>query len=287
MSPGNEIRLFIIIPIYGNWEDTLDCLGALESQSTTHFRVLLADDGSPSPPPAAVHAFEFSEYIRDEHRGFAANCNRAARVAIERGATHLLFLNSDTVFPFNFVEKWLLTLATVPDAILSPLVYWFREPSKIWFSGGNLTVWTPFFRLRRSYRETTEVDLVCGCALLAPAGAWRELGGFDEKYVTYFEDFDFTLRAKRRGIRTYVVPEPGLGVRHKVSGSFRGSGIWRRQYRLLTSSLIFIRSHYRGIDKWLCLGLQCAHLSVVILLNFPELPKPRLLWRAVVEGLSA
>ena len=103
---------------------------------------------------------------------------------------------------------------------------------------------------------------------------------------TYFEDFDLTLRAKCKGIRTYVLPEPALRVWHKVSGSFQEAGIWRREYRMLTSSLIFIRNHYRGARKWLRLGLKCAHIAAIIVLSLPKLPNPALLWRAVHDGLS-
>ena len=169
----------------------------------------------------------------------------------------------------------------MPDAILSPVIYWFDRPSQIWFSGGKMTVWVPFFRLRRAYREIAEVDIVTGCALLAPAGTWRGLGGFDRRYVTYYEDFDFTLRAKRRGVRTYVVPDPELRVWHKASGSFHRSAAWIRQYRLLASSLILIRSHYQGPRKLLCLGLKCAHFAATVILSLPELPKPHLVWKAV------
>ena len=283
----SDIRLWVILPVYGNWQDTHACLSALDAQSAGGFRVLIADDGSPTPPPPSILCWDFAEYVRGEHRGFAANCNAAAGQAIERGATHLLFLNNDTVFAPAFMAAWLRTIAGMPDAILSPLIYRFDKKSRIWFSGGNMTVWAPFFRQRRSFQNITPVDIVTGCALLVPVGPWLDLGGFDKTYVTYYEDFDFTIRAKRRGVRTYVVPDPDLRVWHKESGSFRASGRWAREYRLLASSLIFIRTHYRGPSRWLCLGLKCAHLVAIAFWCLPEWPRPRALWRAVAEGLSA
>ena len=74
-SPAGEIRLFVIVPVYGNWEDTHDCLAALAAQTCGQFEVLVADDGSPVPPPACVGQFPFVRYTRRSHRGFAANCN--------------------------------------------------------------------------------------------------------------------------------------------------------------------------------------------------------------------
>lgn len=287
LRPMTDIRLWVIVPIYGNWEDTLECLAALGSQSTGEFHVLIADDGSPSPPPVAIHTFTFAHYLRNPHRGFAGNCNVAAAEAIRRGATHILFLNNDTVFSCHFIQGWLQIVTQLPDAILSPLIYWFNKPSAVWYSGGNLTVWVPFFRTCREYEALTEVDLVSGCALLVPIRHWRQLGGFDEAYITYFEDLDFTLRARKRGVRIYVVPDARLKVRHRVSGSFKGQGAWNQQYLLITSRLIFTRTHYHGLRKYLSHGLNCAHLIVFFLLNLPEVPRTRLLWNSMVQGFAA
>jgi len=284
MLHGSDIRLHVIIPVYDNWEDTLACLRMLAVQSSMQFQVTIADDGSPSPPPEQIHSFAFANYMRNSNRGFAGNCNIAASEAIARGATHLLFLNNDTSFSSAFIECWLRTVATIPDAILSPMIYWFNKPSKVWYSGGAFTIWMPFLKLRREYRERTEVDIVSGCALLAPAVEWRRLGGFDERYRMYFEDVDLSLRAKAAGSRVYIVPDNDLKVLHKVSGSFRGAGTWRQEYLLMTSRLIFIRTHYRGLKKYVCLGLSCVHLAAVVLLSLPEFPKPRLLWRSIVDG---
>ena len=98
-----EIRLFIIVPVVGNWADTTDCLRMLAEQESEDFRVILADDGSPDPPPAEVHSFPFVRYVRGPHAGFAAICNTAARIALTQSATHLLFLNNDTAFNPRFI----------------------------------------------------------------------------------------------------------------------------------------------------------------------------------------
>lgn len=281
-----DALIFVIVPVFGNWDDTLQCLAALESQSATNFQILIADDGSDTPPPAAIHHFSRARYIRYENAGFGANCNRAAREAIAAGATHLLFLNSDTTFGPRFMEQWIRRVREIPGGIMSPLIYWAHNPGQVWSSGGKLTVFTPFCRSRASYGAVTEVDTVTGCAILVPVDGWNALGGFDPRYTTYFEDFDLTLRAKTIGIRTYVLPDPELNVLHHVSGSFRNT-VWRKHYLMLESSLIFIRSHYRGVPRTICFVLSAAHLAITAIRSLPKLPRPRLLWRAIARGLSA
>jgi GT2 family glycosyltransferase len=281
-----RLSVFVIIPVYGNWEDTINCLTALESQTTEDFQVLVADDGSPTPPPTGIGQLKRVSYMKNEHAGYGSNCNHAARQAVALGATHLLFLNSDTNFQAGFMEYWIRRAAEMPNAILSPLIYWSRYPSRIWSSGGRFTVFTPFVRSRSCFARVTEVDTVTGCALLVPVDAWTTLGGFDAKYQMYFEDFDLTLRAKGKGIPTYVIPDPELRVMHHVSGSFREAGAWEKHYFMLTSSLIFIRTHYRGVRKSVCFVLSGAHLAITTILSLPEMPKPRLLWSALVRGFS-
>lgn len=285
MSYKSDIRLYLIVPVYGNWNDTLDCLRMLGAQSDRDFRVIVADDGSPEPPPSSLGDFPFVEYLRNPHRGFAANCNAGARVACSRGASHLLFLNNDTAFSSDFTQGWRRRIGEMPDAILSPMVYWFHKPDRVWYSGGRQSIWVPFVRLKREYREVTPVDILSGCVILVPSNHWRELGGFNEKFVTYYEDFDFALRAKKRGVRAYVTAEPELRVLHKGSRSAAAAGVWPMQYRMLTSRFVFIREHYSGLRKYACLGLGFAHLAATMLMTLPQTPKPRLLWRSIADGL--
>lgn len=286
MSHSDKIRLVIVIPVYGNWEDTLATLRSLERQDCREFRVVVADDGTPEEAPDEVHDFAFATYVKGPNAGFAGNCNRAARMAIESGATHILFLNNDTDFSSEFVGGWLRAAEALPGAIVSPNVYWYSRPEAVWFSGGAMSMWTPFVRLAREYRETTQVEIVCGCVLLVPVAEWEQLNGFDERFKVYFEDFDLALRAKAAGIPIFVDAAPEVRTWHKVSGSFRKGNAWAQQYYLLTSRLQFIRRHFRWPMRAVCYVLVVLHLLAVFLDNVPEIPSPKLVWRAAARGMA-
>lgn len=281
------VRLAVIMPVFGNWGDTLDCLRMLAGQTSGHFRLFLADDGSPEPPPDAVHAFPFVTYLRRPHGGFAAICNSAVKVAADAGCTHVLLLNNDTSFGPGFIEAWLAKAAAFPEAIMGPLIAYFDRPDTIWYSGGSRSVAVPFFRCRRRFKAQTAVDILTGCVLLVPVQAWDRVDGFDERYVTYYEDFDFMLRAREAGVPAYVVVEPELRVLHKVSRTAIGHGRWNRDYRMIASRLRFIRHRYSGIERVACLCASIPHLVSIAVANMPELPAPRLLWNAIRTGLTA
>ena len=150
------------------------CLTALDSQTTSDFQILVADDGSPVPPPPAIGNFKRVHYLRNENAGYGLNCSRAAREALARGATHLLFLNNDTSFGPAFIETWIR----------------------------------------------------------------------------------------------------------------RAAGAWKKHYLMATSTLIFIRTHYKGVRKPVCIALSFAHLAWTSILKLPDLPSPRLLWKALVRGFT-
>ena len=286
-SPLPAIRLAVIIPVYGNWEDTLDCLRMLAGQSSGEFRVFLSDDGSPQSPPDEVSSFRFVTYLRNPHAGFAAACNAGARAACDSGYTHLLLLNNDTAFEAGFIEAWLSKVCAFPRAIMGPIIYFYDQPGVVWYSGGPDSIAVPFFRFTRRFASQTAVDVLTACVLLVPTDIWRKCDGFDERFVTYYEDFDFMLRAREMGVAAYVVVEPSLKVLHKASRTTLSRGQWHRDYRMIASRLLFIRRRYAGIERMMCLCLAIPHLAMIMLANLPSLPNPRLLWNAVREGLTA
>lgn len=280
------MRLAVIVPCYGNWDDTLDCLQLLGEQSSTEFRVILADDGSPQPPPREVTSFPFVTYVRYPHAGFAAVCNAAASAADAAGFTHLLLLNNDTAFGRDFILGWQRKVRELPQSILGPVIHAYDHPATVWYSGGRRSIAVPFMRLRSRFIRQSPVDVLTACALVIPMEVWRRLNGFESRFVTYYEDFDFVLRAREDGVAAYVVVEPELRVLHKGSRSTLQNGAWHREYRMLASRLLFIRRRYGGVRRVLCLLLVIPHLAMMTARNLPKLPSPRLLWKAIREGME-
>jgi GT2 family glycosyltransferase len=281
------LHIAVIVPTYGNWDDCQECLGLLAAQESRDFTVILADDGSLAPPPGAIRDLPFVTYLRLPHAGYAKTCNAAARTAIDQGASHLLLLNDDTAFGPRFIGAWLANVRENPSAIMSPVIYYFDRPEKVWFSGGRRSVAVPFFSCRRRPSEQTPVDVLTGCALLVPSEAWDRLGGFDESFVTYYEDFDLLLRARRANIAAYLLTDRDLEVLHKVARTAGRDGPWPREYRLLASRILFIRRNFSGVELGLCLSLACLHLLATCVVNLPALPNMGRLRQAISTGLGA
>lgn len=58
---------------------------------------------------------------------------------------------------------------------------------------------------------TKGIPIVSGCFMLCKTSALQELGGFDQRYFLYFEDFDLCLRIAELGSIAYV---PAMHIQH-------------------------------------------------------------------------
>ena len=83
-----------------------------------------------------------------------------------------------------------------------------------------------------------KVPLVSGCFMLARGGDLQRLGGFDERYFLYFEDFDLSLRLGELGSVMYV-PE----VRIVHHGGYAASKGWRHLGMFMRSGLRYFQQH--------------------------------------------
>jgi GT2 family glycosyltransferase len=86
--------------------------------------------------------------------------------------------------------------------------------------------------------EPCPVELASGCFMLVRAQALREVGGFDERFFLYFEDFDLSLRLAGRGRLLYL---PGMRIVHH--GGYAASKGPRHVVLFLRSALRFFRRH--------------------------------------------
>lgn len=86
--------------------------------------------------------------------------------------------------------------------------------------------------------EESEVMLASGCFMLARTGALQAVGGFDEKYFLYFEDFDLSLRLGGKG---RVVYHPAMKIVHH-GGYAASKGRWHVRL-FMDSGIRFFNVH--------------------------------------------
>ncbi len=107
--------------------------------------------------------------------------------------------------------------------------------------------------LRRQFRErlawyemqdlpedspSIHIPIISGCFMLFRTEVLQKLGGFDEAYFLYFEDFDLSLRTHAHGLLAYV---PAMHIVH-LGGNSARKGL-RHIGMFARSGLRFYRTH--------------------------------------------
>lgn len=208
--------IYVIILNWNGWEDSVRCLRSLESVSYP-IHSLLVDNGSTNDSVKKLLAeFPDLKLIENtENLGFSGGNNVGIYYAIQHEADYILLLNNDTIVDTNFIQPMLQEMekdATI--AAVNPKIYFLHDKNRLWAAGGSIQFWTAFSGNRGrgqidkgQYDEVEPVDFGTGCCLLIRRKALEQIGLLDESYFAYYEDIDWSLRARNKGYKIVYVPE--------------------------------------------------------------------------------
>ncbi len=244
-------QIAIIVVNWNRCDDTLACLASLyrmlqQGEQDYAGQILLVDNGSTDGTPDRVRSqFPETEVLTLPHNlGFATGCNVGLRHALAQSADYILLVNNDTVVAPDMLSHLLAVATSRPDVgLLSPVIYYFDEPERIWCAGFRQrpitlsaqppttppTAGTPYL-----------VDRLYGCGLLIRRQVLEWVGLFDERFFMYYEDADLCRRVQAAGFNLMVVPAAKMW--HKVSAS-SGEGSPLQKYYLARSSVLFFAQH--------------------------------------------
>jgi hypothetical protein len=192
-----------------------------------------------------------------ENRGFAAACNQGARGS---RADYLLFLNPDAWLtadslsaPIAFMQgpenrrvgicgirlldeegRVSRTCARFPT--LGRYLAMMLGLDRLWprrFPSHFMTEW--------DHAATRDVDQVMGAFFLVRRSLFEALGGFDQRFFVYFEEVDFSYRARAQGWRSVYLAE--ANARHTGGGTSRQVKA-RRLFYSLRSRLLYAYKHF-------------------------------------------
>jgi N-acetylglucosaminyl-diphospho-decaprenol L-rhamnosyltransferase len=171
---------------------------------------------------------------------YAAGANLGIATALEREPEAVLIMNNDVEADAGAVRRLARRLAEAPDtAIVAPLIA-DTSGRKVLHSHCFLDERTgrPSWRehgaaVAEVDTEPRETDWVSGEAFLLRADVLRQLGGFDERYVAYFEDADLSMRLRRAGWRLEVVPAAVFKHAYGASGAAARGVFYRTRNQTL------------------------------------------------------
>lgn len=228
------------------------------------------------------------------NRGFAAACNLGEKKAKGK---YLLFLNPDTKVGTNAIELMLkkiksdtrigllgpqlidgegrayLSTTKQPTFTSSWLIYSFLNtllPNNKY----SIDYWYKQFSLAK----TRQVESISGAVMLIPKKLFNEIGGFDDRYFLYWEDYDLCRKIISAGKQILYFPQAKFT--HFLSqttplNSSRIKGIFR------TNRWRFFAKHFglfKGtiLETWLTATEEWRLLLIIVLaafLRFDRLPQ--------------
>ncbi|HUN29937.1 MAG TPA: glycosyltransferase family 2 protein [Alphaproteobacteria bacterium] len=225
----------IIIPVFNKAELTRNCLAKLQPslEGAGDGEVLVIDNASTDHTPEVLASFPWIRMIRNEKNlGFAAANNQGAREAHGRV---LVLLNNDT----EPITRWLAPMMRLLDdpgvgVVGAKLLY---ADHRIQHAGVLVRWWPfsasglyPFHYLlgepgnAPDANHRRDYQIVTGACLATPRELYLAFDGLDEGFWNGYEDVDYCLKVRHRGLR--VVYEPAATLLHFESKS--GSQRFRR-----------------------------------------------------------
>jgi GT2 family glycosyltransferase len=278
----------LVTTIILNWngiEDTRECLESLRTVDYPNNRILVVDNGSEQDEASLLEQeyAGFLEVFRNERNlGFAGGANVGMRRALEDGTDFVLLLNNDVTADPGFLEAMVSFAEGRSDfAAGCPKAYFNHRRDVIYSTGGSVNVWTGVARqIGRGERDSGQFDrakardYADGLCMLIPVSALKTVGLLDEDYFNYWEETDWCVRARDKGLRCYYVPE--AKVWHKAEQSRRASDAFNFHYR--RNSLMFVRKRGGPLHLATALAAQALYYAPLYFIRHP-----RRLGRAVAE----
>ncbi|HVL30833.1 MAG TPA: glycosyltransferase family 2 protein [Solirubrobacteraceae bacterium] len=241
------LSIDVVVVAFNHFDLTESCLRHLAAQTRDH-RLIVSDNGSTDGTAERVRRMRpDAEIVRfEDNQRFAVACN--AGVAAGDGDVVVL-LNNDVDARPDFLERLVAPLER--HSSIGSVAALCIRPDERHIDSIGMTADVTLSGFPRLQGRPVEEAASPEPALVGPAGtaaayrrsAWDHVGGLDEHFTAYFEDFDLALRLRAAGWGTVAAPDAvavHLGsatfghrsTRQRELGGF-GRAYMLRRYRLL------------------------------------------------------
>ena len=200
----------IVIPVYNNWEYTLNCLKSISENTSGDYEVVVIDDASNDKTAKILSRVKGLNLLRNkQNAGFIESCNRGVRASKSK---YIFFLNNDTLVAKNWLPP-LLELIKKKDvgAVGCKLIYpdgrLQEAGSMVWRDGSAYNYGRGDNPDKPEYNYVREVDYCSGAALLVKRELFKKIGSFDERFKPgYYEDTDLCFSIRNLGYKVMYQP---------------------------------------------------------------------------------
>lgn len=268
-------KVKVVLLNWNSGEMTAECIRSLLAMDAGNFDILVVDNGSKDGSPEFLRKTfpQITVVENGRNLGFAAGCNVGMKLALAEGAEYVLLVNNDTIVDRSMLRELVAEAEQSPRAaIVSPRIYYFDFPDRIWWVGGVYNKWVGIPKhidLRKKFspkhENACDTDWATGCVMLIRCDALREAGLFDEVFFAYSEDADLSLRMREAGYKIRYAPRAKLWHKEGVT-SRKNTGEHTRLFMGARNILWLMHKHAKPL-QWVTFW-PCFMVRYVGILGF-------------------
>jgi GT2 family glycosyltransferase len=238
-------RLLAIVLTWNSESHITDCLNALERKDDHLYDLIVVDNDSSDSTVANIHRLfpHVEVVVNGQNLGYAGGNNVGINIARSRAYEFCVLVNPDVVLRRDCLE---LLLAAFPNSeklgiigLASPLI--LRSGSDDWWYGGSAVKILSgesdlFLAGVERGGQPVLTDRPSGAVMMIRLDAITGYGDLDERFYLYYEETEWSVRLKRYGVQSIIVPraeaehDPGHG---------RGGSSSVYQYYMTRNRLLF------------------------------------------------
>jgi glycosyl transferase family 2/glycosyl transferase-like sugar-binding protein len=183
----------VVIPCFNYGHYLAECLDSALSQTYPHVEVIVVDDGSTDNTAQIVARYSGVRYIHQSNSGLSAARNAGIRAS--RGQ-YIQPLDADDKLAPTSIEKCVALLDGADIAVPGQQEF---EASRHFYGRATWRMELPDFLSGNRIH----------CASMYRRKAWEQVGGYDERMLDGYEDWDFWIRIISAGYsKIRVIDEP-------------------------------------------------------------------------------
>ena len=248
MNENLHPKIFIVVLNFNGKNNLATCLSSIYQSDYLNFEVIVVDNDSVDGSlEQAKKDFSRAHFIKNPaNMGFSQGNNIGIRYALEKFADYVFILNNDTTIKKTTLSALINAMNNFSSAgIVSPLIF-TADNANVWFAGG-LIHWQKM-KTEHLYSIESEMpystEYISGCSMFVKKDVFKKIGLFDERFFLYYEDTDFSFRAKKAGFELLMVPS--AHIKHLEQSNIQNK---LKTYWLVLSGLIFFRTHSSFLNK--------------------------------------
>jgi len=276
-------RICAIIVTYNTGQGIYKCLNSIIPQVE---KVIIVDNGS-LPETINIlknieNQFPKVELIKNsQNLGIAAALNRGVELAISKGYDWVLTLDDDSEAEADMVSKLLSAYQT------------FSQKEKIGIVAPNYSI---IKGLVYKEKETFIIPTAITSGQLVKTNVFEKIGFYKEDFFIECVDHEFCLRAKKRGFKTFLVPQAVLrqqiGMPKVYNLFFKkivvANHLPLRYYYIFRNSVYLYKNYFITAAGWILKNVFSNLVLIVKILFFENKKTEKLLMvgRGCFDGLK-